>query len=112
MQIDSKQLAFFKEEGYLVIDNVVDVATCKIVAASITKDAFAMAFRGNDVDKLMKRPTANRLFTSQDERKKAGLDEKCIYLNGNTRQPVCGKNNGMLNDYHNPEVPRSILFLS
>jgi hypothetical protein len=102
--LDSKQIAFFRDNGYLVVDKVIDEAVCQKVAASITQDAFYMAFRDHNPDALMKLPNANLLFTSLKERKKAGLDENCIYLNGNTRTPVNAKNNGMLNDYHNPEV--------
>ncbi len=100
------------EEGYLIVDNVLDPTELKTVKEAILEDAFDLIFsqQGFEVDPTD--PSSASLFFDQKLRaEKLGPEGKrCVWRGGNTLYPLITKTTGMIHIHFNPTVMENIIF--
>ncbi len=105
----------WESDGYAVYEGALAPEIAAKIARSLQHEALELALPGEDLKALAgggddDEACLLRLLTDPKLRERHLADPRCIWANGNTRQPIVGKANGMVNLFHNALVQQHITF--
>lgn len=100
------------EEGYLIVDNVLEPEELKLVKEAILEDALDLVFSQQGFEVDWADPDSTRLFFDQKLRteKLGSKAKRCVWRGGNTLYPLINKTTGMIHIHFNPVVMENIIF--
>ena len=112
--MDSPSYDKLNAKGFLIVENVLTKKEIDKVKRSIIKNTIDICFRdkGIEITSSEEENIDLSIFTDAELRKKlyGEVGEKCIWRNGNTREPLISKSCGMTNIHYNEKILKYITF--